>query len=565
MKRDDTKHPTETDGNIASHLSRMAKTQPQQLAVACPASGFWAWTDAFSELSFKELDDWSDHIARGFIKAGIGKGTRVVLLVPPGPEFFALVFALMKCGAIMICIDPGIGLGAMGRCINHSRPKVIIGSRKAHLARRFLGWGRNSNRLNIHTVSTPLITLMGPQKHHSLAAITASGRQAGALALPTVKAEDSAAILFTSGSTGSPKGVVYTHGTFQAQVRILRDCYDIMPGEVDLSTFPLFALFAPALGMSAVVPKMNFTRPAAVRPRKIIQAVNRYGVTSMFGSPALLQRLGRWNRRHHLTLPSLRRVISAGAPVHASVLEDLTPMLGTETPINTPYGATEVLPVTTITGDEILAQTAAMTARGMGICVGRPVAEVQIGIIEIASDAMADADPDWQGAGVIGEIVASGPNLSKGYDGLIKAQHQARFHDSQGRHWHRMGDTGYIDDQGRLWFCGRIAHCVFTPNEAFFPIPCEGVFNSHPQVYRSALIRLKQGKVSRPGLCVELEAGVPGAAHQRISAELLEIGAAFEHTHEIRDVFFHPAFPVDIRHNAKIDRERLSHWASAKL
>jgi acyl-CoA synthetase (AMP-forming)/AMP-acid ligase II len=239
-------------------------------------------------------------------------------------------------------------------------------------------------------------------------------------------------------------------------------------------------------------------------------------------------------------------------------------MLNPETRIHTPYGATEILPVTTIASDEILAETAAQTALGKGICVGRPVAEVQVRIIEIGAEDITNGDPMWLNAGTVGEIVVTGPNLSLGYDGLDDAQRWARFSDSRGHIWHRMGDTGYIDDQGRLWFCGRVAHCVIAGDRTYYPIPCEGVFNDHPQIYRSALIRLETRDGIRPGLCVELEPRTPPASRRKICDELLDMGSRFEHTRGIRKVFFHPAFPVDIRHNAKIDRERLGRWAGSR-
>jgi acyl-CoA synthetase (AMP-forming)/AMP-acid ligase II len=558
------------DANIASHLRHMAATQAQRLAIACPRAGLSSllpWPSGFTELSFKQLDDWSENIARGLVLAGIGPGTRVVLLVPPGPEFFAAVFALMKSGAIMVCIDPGIGVRALGRCINHSLPRAIIGSSKAHLARRMFAWGRDTNRLNIIATDNALVLSGDPQPTRTLRSLCEAGeactnRDLGAL--PIVDAHDTAAILFTSGSTGPPKGVIYSHATFQAQIQMLRSSYGIKPGEVDLSTFPLFALFAPALGMSAVIPKMDFTRPARVRPANIIDAVQRYNVTSLFGSPALLRRLGHWNRRHPHTLPSLRRVICAGAPVAASVIADLLPMLNRSTHLHTPYGATEILPVSSIDSHEILTQTATQTALGKGVCVGQPVSGVDARIIEISDAAHVDADPISLEAGVIGEIIVSGANLSLGYDRLDDAQRKARFCDARGRRWHRMGDSGYIDEQGRLWFCGRVAHRVVTRERIYYPICCEGVFNTHPKVYRSALVRLDSGRDTRPALCVELEVGTAKSTRAKILAELLEIGARFEHTQSIHKLFFHLAFPVDIRHNAKIDREQLGHWASAR-
>ncbi len=552
------------DANIASHLRHMAAHHPQQLGIACSVSKFLPGTTEFTELNFKQLDDWSEDIAKGLVQSGIGLGTRVVLLTPPGPEFFALVFALMKSGAIMICIDPGIGLSAMGNCINHSQPKAFIGSAKAHLARRLFAWGKCSNQLNIYTTEIPRILSLGSKHSISLSQLSNLGSNLDSASLPAVAADDCAAILFTSGSTGPPKGVVYSHATFQAQIRMLRDCYAITPGEVDLSTFPLFALFAPALGMSAVIPKMDFTRPAKVRPQNIVDAIQRYQVTSLFGSPALLRRLGQWNRRQQYTFPSLRRIISAGAPVSANVLSNLVPMLGSDAQIHTPYGATEILPVSSIASHEILSQTAARTDLGEGICVGRPVPGVQVNIIGIDLQRDVNDDPVILQANVIGEIIVNGANLSLGYDRLDNAQNRARIIDAHGHEWHRMGDSGYFDDQGRLWFCGRVAHIIDTFESVYYPIPCEGVFNTHKHVYRSALIRLGDRGNARPGLCVELESAVARSEHQQIRSELLELGSHFEHTQDIREIFFHPAFPVDIRHNAKIDRAQLGRWARSQ-
>ena len=160
---------------------------------------------------------------------------------------------------------------------------------------------------------------------------------------------------------------------FAAQVRILRDHFRVQPGEIDLPTFPLFALFDPALGMTAVLPEMDPTRPAFVDPRKIIGAIRDQEVTHMFGSPALLDRVGRYGSTHGVSLPSLRRVISAGAPVPPATLRRFASMLDDEARIHTPYGATEALPVASIDHREILGETAAASATGAGTCVGRKV------------------------------------------------------------------------------------------------------------------------------------------------------------------------------------------------
>jgi acyl-CoA synthetase (AMP-forming)/AMP-acid ligase II len=370
-----------------------------------------------------------------------------------------------------------------------------------------------------------------------------------------------AAILFTSGSTGVPKGAVYTHGIFAAQVDILRRLYGIEPGEIDLQTFPLFGLFAPALGMTTIVPDMDATRPAEVDPRKIIEAIENFGVTNLFGSPALLNRVGRFGVEQKIKLPSLKRVLSAGAPVSAEVMERFAAMLAPGVEISTPYGATEALPVCSIGSAEVLSQTRTLTQQGAGVCVGRPVAEIQLKVIHISDDAI----PVWSDdlvlpRGEIGELVVKGPMVTREYYHRPESTALAKIADSDAL-YHRMGDVGYLDEVGRVWFCGRKSHRVVTPQGTLFTIPCEAVFNTHPKVYRTALV----GVGPRPILCIELEKSADQSDREGLRKELLALAASQPHTVNITTFLFHPSFPVDIRHNAKIFREKLAVWAARKL
>jgi acyl-coenzyme A synthetase/AMP-(fatty) acid ligase len=380
------------------------------------------------------------------------------------------------------------------------------------------------------------------------------------------RADEMAAILFTSGSTGPPKGAEYCHGNFAAQVESIRDMYQIRPGEIDLPTFPLFALFDPALGMTTIVPDMDPTRPAAVNPLRIIEAVNDFGVTNMFGSPALLNTVGRYGAAHDVHLPSLKRVISAGAPVPAAVIERFLGMLGSDAVVHTPYGATESLPVASTSSTEVLGETRKATDIGKGVCVGRPVDAIEVAIIRISDEPIPTWDDSLRVAGgEIGEIVVRGPMVTRAYYNAEQATRLAKIYDAEGDGLaHRMGDLGYFDDQGRLWFCGRKSHRVVVGDETMFTVPCEAVFNTHPAVLRTALVGVERGGTTEPVLCVELEPEPQDGPVERgrLRQELLEIAAAHEHTHRIRTVLFHPGFPVDIRHNTKIGREKLAVWAS---
>jgi len=544
--------------NIASHLPSIAKLQPDVLAVAEQKSG--------QQYTYRQLDDASNIIAKGLQVTGISKGVRTVLMVTPGLDFFALVFALFKVGAVMVAIDPGIDTKQLGKCLTVAEPEAFIGIKKAHIARRVLGWAKKTIRTNIIVDPGFIPKIFYGWHIKSLKELKQSGTDYTGPASIDTKADDVAAILFTSGSTGAPKGVIYTHANFNAQVATLKNLYNIQPREIDLSTFPLFALFGPAMGMASIVPDMDFTRPGSVSPEKIFSAIEKYKVTTMFGSPALLNRVGRYGEQHNKKLPNMNRVLSAGAPVPARVMQRIADMLNNDAQVFTPYGATESLPVSSIGSDEVLGSTYHETEKGKGVCVGLPVENIDLKIIKITDDVISDWQDDLiLDRNVIGEIAVKGPQVTKAYYARQRATEMAKIFDADGGFYHRMGDTGYLDEQGRLWFCGRMTHRVFTNNETLFTIPCEGIFNTHPKVFRTALVGINTHDQTMPVICVELEQEFKNENQEIITTELLKIAAQFEQTKNIQHILFHSAFPVDIRHNAKIGREKLAVWAQKEI
>jgi acyl-CoA synthetase (AMP-forming)/AMP-acid ligase II len=539
--------------NIADFLPEMAAKQPDATAIICP------WGRRGGSLTYDQLNRRSARIARGLEAVGIGHGVRTVLMVPPGLDLFPLAFGLFRAGAVPVMVDPGIGLKHLKACLGNAEPEAFIGVPKAHAARAALGWARPTVRTKI-TVGRRLFW-----GGHTLDQVEAIGSDADPGAVAATGADDVAAVVFTSGSTGPPKGVVYRHRNFAAQVVAIRDAYDIRHGEVNLPTFPLFALFDPALGMTTVVPDMDPTRPARVDPRKIIEPIREHGVTIMFGSPALLDTVGRWGALQGVKLESVRCVISAGAPVPPRVIERFQGLLRDDAAIHTPYGATESLPVATTSSHEILLETRHATDQGAGTCVGRPVSSIEAEVITIDDAPIERWDESLKvGAGEIGEIVVKGPQVTREYYNAAGHTALAKIADGEEVR-HRMGDLGYFDDRGRLWFCGRKSQRVRTAEGTLFTVPCESVFNTHADVFRTALVGVGEGEATLPVLCVELEGSVSRTQHDRIRTELLDLGAGFEHTKGIRTVLFHPAFPVDIRHNAKIGRGALAAWAAPKV
>ena len=374
--------------------------------------------------------------------------------------------------------------------------------------------------------------------------------------------EDLAAIIFTTGSTGPPKGVEYTHGIFHTQLRLIRDYFGIGAGDIDQPGFPLFGLFATALGAQAVIPDMDPTRPAQVDPEKFVASIQAHQVSYSFGSPAIWNVVSRYCIEKGVVLP-VRKVLMAGAPVPGELVERVQKILPAEGQIYTPYGATESLPVTAIEGREIVESTWAQTRMGRGACVGRPLPEMKLTIIEPVDGAIENWGVVKEcAAGKIGEIVVRGPVVTRAYAGNEQETLSAKIPDGAG-FWHRMGDMGYLDQEGRLWFCGRKAHRVSTEKGMLYTICCEAIFNEHPQVRRSALVGIGSWGNQTPVLVVELLKKAKD--EDQLFLELRELAFANPLTENIDRFLIHPSFPVDIRHNAKIFREKLADWAEKRV
>lgn len=544
--------------NIAAVLPRMAAERGEQVAMRCPgargADGFARYDQT---LRYRELEDRSNSIAAGLMKIGIVRGTRTVLMVRPSPEFFLLMFALFKIGAVPVLVDPGIARSALKQCLDEAAPEAFIGIPLAHAARCLLRWARTV-RINV-TVGRGWFW-----RGHTLAQVEALGAHATPQLADTAP-DEMAALLFTSGSTGVPKGVVYRHRHFIAQIEMLRSTFGIEGGGVDLPTFPPFALFDPALGLTSIIPDMDPTRPAKADPRKLVNAIERFGVTQLFGSPALMAVLAH----HGVKLPTIRRVMSAGAPVPSEVVAKMRALLSEDAQLWTPYGATECLPVAVIEGRE-LQNTRTDTEHGAGTCVGRPVPPNLVRIIGISDTTL----PDWyEGLELptraIGEITVAGPSATDEYfnrpTATALAKIRERLPDGSERIVHRMGDLGYFDEQGRLWFCGRKSHRVRTALGNLFTEQVEPIFNLHPKVRRTALVGVGEPEQQRPVLCIELQAGIARSEHAPIIEAVQKLGQGYAHTARIETFLIHPRFPVDIRHNAKIGREQLAVWAAKKL
>lgn len=565
--------------NVGLTLSLTAAQTPNQIAVAAPRAGQpkRCSTDrplVYDRITFAELDAASNQIALGVRQIEAGKGTRLALMVPPGIEFVKMVFGLFKAGVTVILIDPGMGRKNMIRCLAEAKPDGIVGIKRAHLARWLFRSKFPNCRKNVVVgrwpgcVSSRSFEQLDPSQFHPDDEADA-GTQ-----------EDEAAIIFTTGSTGPPKGVLYRHRNFIQQAAQIRDYFQIEPGSTDVSGFPLFALFNTAMGTTTVFPQMDATRPADVYPPNIVDAVGQFNADQSFGSPALWNTVSKWCESHQVKLPGIRRVLSAGAPVPPDVLQRIRSIIADDGDAFTPYGATEALPVACNSATVVLNETAEKTRTGFGTCVGHKFDRIDWRVIEISDQPLTDvAQTKEVPAGTIGELMVRGPAVTDRYVTRTSANADHKVTDGD-TFWHRMGDVGYLDDQNRFWFCGRKNHRVITSNGPMYTIPCEGIINSHPGVYRSALVGVSprgrsssEGKGSRDETKTPVVVIEPHSDHwpdnddarKRFERELEELAAAHEVTRPITRFLFRRALPVDIRHNSKIFREQLGPWAESQL
>lgn len=532
--------------NIADRFDETAEKYRDKVAVKFPRRAGKNYR--YDSITFGSLEKLANQYANGLSKVGFRRGMKTLLFVRPSLKFPALAFALFKLGVIPVLIDPGMGRKNLLAAIEETAPEGLIAEPEVHLMRIFYKKSFKSVRIKV--------TTKGPKigNCHPLSMLKKSGADFENIQL---EPDEMAAILFTSGGTGRPKGVVYTHKIYTEQTRLLQELFSLSEKEIDLPCFPLFALFTLCMGMTSCIPDMNPSQPAKADPQKLLQNIMDNKVTFMAGSPAIWERVADYCMENKITLPSVKYLVMFGAPVRNELHQKFSQILPNGTTY-TPYGATECLPVSNVSGKEILEQTAALTAQGKGTCVGEPVPGVKVAVMEINEKVIENIkQARLLGLRQIGEIVVKGEVVTPAYYRSPEETALAKITDGA-LLWHRMGDLGYLDDSGRIWFCGRKSHRVETPSELLCPVMCEAIFNAHPGVRRSALIGI--GEKGRQSATIVIERNATGRKLDKkiLEKELLDLAGGNPLTTQITSVHFDDSFPVDVRHNIKIDRLKLA-------
>ncbi|QEE61717.1 alpha/beta fold hydrolase [Salinibacterium sp. dk2585] len=511
-------------------------------------------------ISWRMLARRVDELAAGLVAHGVRKGDRVSVLVPAGADLTAVLYACLRIGAIVVVADAGLGVAALSRAVRGSWPDHVIGIQKALVAARALGWP--GQKFSTRRLDAPVARALGVTA--SLADLADVGRRNLELPEPP-SPDDLAAILFTSGSTGPPKGVAYTHRQLSALTAVLREQYRVTPGTGLVAGFAPFALLGPALGATSVTPDMDVTAPSTLTATAVADAVAAVDARIVFASPAalanVLQTAERLESRHREALGGVTTLLSAGAPLSANLLERVQQLVPAAS-IHTPYGMTEGLLLTDITLEGIREVSELDAAEQGGVCVGVPAASARVLISPLDADGRATGAP-VDVPGVTGEIVVSAPHLRDHYDRLWATQSASEAPDaSESGRWHRTGDIGHLDTEGRLWVEGRLPHVIVTAEGVVTPVGVEQRAERVEQLSRAAAVGV--GPRGTQQLVVVAETD-PACHRPRVASADLTRAVREAVGRPLAAVLLVPHLPTDIRHNSKIDRAALAEWAGEVL
>ncbi|MCL1470397.1 AMP-binding protein [Argonema antarcticum] len=513
--------------NIATILHDRTATHPQLPAIID--------TDCHHSriITFADLELAASRVCTLLRRCGLQPGDAVLVFYPMSAELYTALLALFRLGLVAIFLDPGAGRKHINQCCKLYPPKALIASHKAHLLR---------------LVSPALRRI--PLKFAIAFPVPGAISWHSARHLPPDPeivrcSHDTPALLtFTSGSTGQPKAALRTHGFLLSQNRVLAQCLQPKPGEVELVTLPIFVLANLAAGMTSVIPKGDLRFPGAIAPSPIIAQIQTHKPSRILASPAFLERLAEYCLKRRLTLPSIEKIFSGGAtvmPLAIAKWQQIAP----QAEFTVVYGSTEAEPIARICDRDIKSEDITATLNGRGLLVGKPVSAIQLKIIrqQWGKPIISYTESEFANACLppetVGEIVVSGNHVLPGY--LYGYGNEETKFNVEGIPWHRTGDGGYLDLQGRLWLLGRCSAYIEDEYGILYPFAVEAVVQHYPNIRRCAIVSYRGRRI----LVVELN-----NPKSKINLTSLHQSLANTQIHAIKVC---KKLPVDKRHNSKID------------
>ena len=515
---------------------------------------------AGSTVSWSTLSSRVDLLAAGMQAAGIRTGDRIGLLVEPSVDLVAVVYAAWRAGAVVVIADKGLGFAGMRRALRGAQLDHLVGVLTGLTAAKAMGLP--GSLISVAPLPAAVRRALGVTR--SLESLADLGRCNPLPAPPDPDAD--CAVVFTSGATGPAKGVVYRHRQLCAQLDLVRTTYGLGSDDTFVAAFAPFALLGPALGIGSVVPDIDVTAPDTLTAPLLAEAAAAVAASAVFASPAALRRVVQTaadlTSAQCASLSGVRLLMSAGAPVPATLLQQLAQILPSAS-LHTPYGMTEVLPVTDVTLEQIQ-----QAGPGEGVCVGKPLEGVQVALVALSSPknqaAGPTSDPD-----VSGEICVRAAHVKDRYDALWLTQRESARYPG----WHRTGDVGHLDDQGRLWIEGRMPHLITTADAILTPVGIEQRVELIDAVQAAAAIGVGPTGAqvlaivvvcdAAPGVTARLRA--PGSLGLRLAdsdlTEAVRRGAGAP----VAAVLLADRLPLDIRHASKVDRREVSRQAARLL
>ncbi len=534
-----------TDQNVASLMADVARSLPSKPALVFERNG------SHETISFSQLWQDANSVVGGLKKLGLTEGDRVIVMIPMSIDLYVCLLAIIQMGAIAVFVDPWIGAKQIARFSAFAEPTAFIGINKSHLLR----W--SNGRLRNIAISVTNEFRIGPfLASHSLSKLKSSQPDTQVAA---VTPDQTALITFTSGSSGNPKGANRTHRFLKSQHLALKKEFPYQPDDIDMPMFPVFALNNLVTGITSVVPEMDFRKVAEVSGDRILAQMKDWKITTCTASPPLLDRLADAIESRGSGGFHLRRALTGGAPVSDQQLQRWTSIFASNAQpepaeIIVAYGSTEAEPVGHINGLDRINND----GKSRGYCTGKPSSLVQTKIIPITKGVFDLEQRPLEEVelpqGEIGELIVAGDHVCRDYYKNEEATRENKLIDKDGTVWHRMGDTGYFDDEGKFWLVGRVHSTIFRDSGIVHPQIIE-------QIAKTASAEVLQ--VAAIGLndpILEVAVGLVVFTESENQNEIeLEIRVALKNENQPceRVLFTDQPLPVDPRHNSKIDYEKV--------